>query len=119
MGTSYFFVDDNIFPLVRYGRPPENYHYRDDRITNRAGPEMYVQVATATDQSLILWSIEGSVKTGRVEFRDYEYDGSLKTVKFVDGVCIAYGEESNPDSIMLPRLISLSIIPATLTYDGY
>lgn len=57
MGTAYFFVGDNTFPLIRYGQPPENYHYSDNRIGSRFDPGMYIEVATATDQSLMEWCI--------------------------------------------------------------
>ena len=118
MGTSYFFLEESTFPLIRLGRPPEQIHYSDRNIKSFHGPSMDLQVATATDQSLIAWNIDGSLRSGRVEFRDYDYEGSLKTIKFTDASCISYSEEMNPDSVMLPRLITLFILPDKMIYDG-
>jgi hypothetical protein len=117
MGTAYFFVEDNTFPLIRYGQPPENFHFSDNRIGSRFDPGMYIEVATATDQSLMEWCLSGSLKSGRVEFRDYSYPGSLKALVFEDACADSYREESDPVSVMLPRLIFLHIIPGRMFYE--
>lgn len=120
MGTSYLFVEENIFPVERYGSDSENANFHRNNIgtyKGRLSPEMHVKVATASDQSLMEWFINGSAKSGRIECRDFEYEGSIFTLKFVDGICLSYSETLNPDSVMLPRLISICILCATLTYE--
>jgi hypothetical protein len=120
MGASYFIVDGNTFPITRYGPPGEIHSNMGGSSRNRPmGSEIYVEVATAMDQSLAMWNINGSLKGGRIEFRDYDYDGSLKTIKFVDGICSTYSDNNNPDNVMLPRLLSLYIIPAKMIYEGF
>jgi hypothetical protein len=79
---------------------------------------MYIKLATANDQNFLMaWSVDGTTKSGRIEFRDYEYDGSLQTLKFVNGTCLSMSILNNPDSVMLPIIVSLYIIPDKLIYD--
>ena len=117
MGISFFYIDEQTFPIISFSRRPESPSYWENAPRARFSTEMYLKLATANDQNLLLaWAWEGAVKSGRIEFRNYEYDGSLQTLKFVNGTCSAVSIANNPDSVMLPVIVSLSILSEKLIY---
>gem|GEM_PF-4830817 len=115
----WLYVNDTVFPVLDFGSTQTGSFSGGGGSSTQQRPygQFYVIVASADDQSLYAWTLDGSARSGRIEFRNYDTDGSIKTVRFTDAVCSSYQEGDNPDSPMLPRKITLAITPAKLLYE--
>jgi hypothetical protein len=116
MGTSYFFVEETVFQILSYGFTPEGGNPRGSH-AGGLSLNLYIRLATATDQSLVQWSVNYSVKSGRIEIRSGEFNRSSDTLIFEDAVCSSYSEENNPGNAALPRLINMCITPVKMYWQ--
>ena len=77
--------------------------------TDVKGGTISLQIAASDDSSIIGWMIDPTAKkNGSIKFEKSDGGGTLKEVKFEDGICVGYSESFN-SSTTSPMTISLNI----------
>jgi hypothetical protein len=108
--SATFNLDGNAFPILScsysFGQGTDA---QGQPSTDVLGGTISVQIAASDDSTIISWMMEpDGKKDGSIVFAKSDGNGTMKEVKFEQGICVGYSETFNASS-SLPMTISLNI----------